>query len=257
MQPLPKKPKVVLLANDMVGLDIAHYLKSRKENIAALVLHPKEKATFAKEIRAVFPRPPLFLADSLRDPATLVKIADLGADIAISAWFGYILKGDFINIFPSGVINFHNSYLPLNRGKYPHVWAIAKGSTYGVTLHYIDDGIDTGAIVARRIVKVLPTDIAGTLYERSLDEIIKLFKKTWPKIHKNSIKPISQRGSATHHFAQAVKVLDRIELKKMYRGKEIIDQLRARSFKDHSYAYFLKDGKKIYVKISLSEKQNF
>lgn len=255
---LPQNPRIVLLANDWVGLEIVEYFQSRKEHVSALILHPADKAKLAKEIRAVFPRTSLFSADSLRDQETLAKIAGLEADLAISAWFGYILKPEFINIFPSGVINFHNSYLPVNRGKYPHVWAIAKGTKYGVTLHYIDEGIDTGAIIAQRLMKVKPTDIAGTLYDRALHELVELFQDTWPKICANKIRPIIQKGDdGTHHFAREVAELDFVDIEKTYKGEDLISQLRSRSFKDRSYAYFVKNGKKIYVKIELSEKPEF
>lgn len=257
MNPLPKKPKIILLANDRVGLAIAQYLKSRRENIVALVLHPQNKAKSAKEIRAIFHGIPVFLAESLCDPGTLSRLARLGADIAISAWFGYILKSNFVNLFSSGIVNFHNSYLPLNRGKYPHVWAIATASKYGVTLHYIDEGIDMGDIIARREIKVRPTDTAGTLYTRALDEIVELFKDTWPKLKDNKIHPIIQRGDTTHHFAREVIELDYIDLNKKYRGEDLINQIRSRSFQDRSYAYFEKNGRKIYVKITLSDEQNF
>ncbi len=249
--------KIVLLANDRVGLAVAKYLKSRKEDIVALVLHPEDKAKMSKEIRTVFPQVPVFFADKLREDDTLERIARLKADLAISAWFGYILKPEFINLFSSGVVNFHNSYLPLNRGKYPHVWALASGSKYGVTLHYIDAGIDTGPIIARREVEINPTDIAGTLYERALDVIVQLFKDTWSALRAWKIKPLVQKAKATHHFAREVAELDCIDLKKKYSGGDLINQLRSRSFKDRSYAYFLHKGKKIYVRVELSEKPEF
>lgn len=157
-----------------------------------------------------------------------------------------------IDIFPCGVISFHNSYLPYNRGKYPHVWAIYNELKYGVSLHYIDEDIDTGDIIARREMKIEPTDIASTLYERSLEEIVELFKVTWPRLNKISSIP---QGKGVHHFAKEVGELDVIDLDKTYKGRDIINQLRARSFKDRSYVYYMQDGKKIFIRVSLSTDQ--
>jgi methionyl-tRNA formyltransferase len=258
MKPLPKHPKIVLLANDRVGLEITKYLKQQKENIVALVLHPKNNAKLAEEIKKVAKVKNIFYADQLSNPFYLDKIKDLEPDLAILAWFGYILKKEFIQLFPFGCINLHNSYLPYNRGKYPHVWAIYTNSKYGVSIHYVNEKIDAGDIIARKEIKIKPTDTAGSLYERSLEEIVRLFIDTWPKIKEGKVRRIPQNDKiATYHSAKDVEKLDFIDLNKKYTGRELINQLRARSFADRTYAYFLHKGKKIYIKVILSDKPNF
>jgi len=118
--------------------------------------------------------------------------------------------------------------------------------------------IDTGGIIARKEIKIKPTDIAGTLYDRSLKEIVKLFISTWPHFKNGKIKITKQNNKvATAHFAKDVERLDYIDLNKIYLGKEFINKLRARSFADRTYAYFLCRGKKVYVKIDLSLKPKF
>jgi len=255
---LPEKPKILLLTNNEVGLEIAKYLKHRKENIVGLILHPKHKARLADKIKDVVKTRNVFYADQINSQHYLDKIKKLKPDIALSIWFGYILKKEFIRLFPFGCINLHNSYLPLNRGKYPHVWAIYESSKYGVSIHHINTKIDAGDIIARKEIKIEPIDIAGTLYNRSLKEIIKLFVSIWLRFKKGKIKTIPQNSKiATIRFAKDVKNLDFIDLNKKYSGKELINQLRARSFADRTYAYFLYKNKKIYVKIILSDTPNF
>lgn len=255
---LPEKPKILLLANNKVGLEVAKYLKRQKENIVGLVLHPKHKAKLADEIRETLRIKNVFYADQINFQTCLDKIKKLKPDLALSVWFGYILKKEFIKLFPFGCINLHNSYLPYNRGKYPHVWAIYNNSKYGVSIHYINEKTDAGDIIARKEIKIKITDIAGTLYDHSLEEIVKLFISIWPKFKKGKIKTIPQNNKiATFHFAKDIKKLDFIDLNKKYTGKELINQLRSRSFTDRTYAYFLYKGKKIYVKITLSDTPNF
>ena len=255
---LPKKPKIILLANDKVGLEIAKYLKQREENIVGLVLHPQTKAKSTYEIKKAVKTKNIFYADQINSKLYLNKIKKLNPDLALSMWFGYILKKEFIKLFPFGCINLHNSYLPLNRGKYPHVWAIYKNSKYGVSVHKVDEKIDAGNIIARKEIKIKQTDIAGTLYDRSLKEIIKLFISTWPSFKNGKIKTIKQKDKiATTYFARDVEKINFIDIDKKYLGKELINNLRARSFSNRTYAYFLYKGKKTYVKISLSEQPNF
>lgn len=255
---LPEKPRIVLLANDKVGLEITKYLKHSKENIVSLVLHPKHKAKLADKIRKIAKTKNIFYADKINTRHYLDKIKKLKPDLALSMWFGYILKREFIELFPFGCINLHNSYLPLNRGKYAQVWAIYENSQYGVSIHYIDEKIDTGDIITQKKIKIEPTDIAGILYDRSLKEIVKLFINTWPKIKSGQIKPKPQdKKAATYHVAKDVERLDCIDLNKKYKGRELINQLRARSFGDRSYVYFWEKGEKVYVKIVLSKKSKF
>jgi methionyl-tRNA formyltransferase len=255
---LSKKPKIILLANDKVGLEIAKYLKENKEDIVGLILHPNHNAKLSEEIKKVVNIKNVFYADEINSPYCLDKIKKLKPDIALSMWFGYILKPEFIRLFPSGCINLHNSYLPLNRGKYPHVWAIYENSKYGVSIHYVDENIDTGGILARKEIKIKPTDIAGTLYDRSLKKIVKLFFLFWPRFKENKIKAIKQNNKiATSHFAKNVEELNLIDLDKQYLGGQLIDRLRSRSFNNRTYAYFLRKNKKIYIKITLSDMPNY
>lgn len=253
-QPLPKHPNIVLLANNIVGLQVAKYLRQREEHIVALIVHSGKDRVLTEKIVRVTKCKYVFTERQLRDPRILQKIKSLKPDIAVCAFFSYILKKEFIQLFPCGVINCHNSYLPYNRGKYPHVWALATGSPYGVSIHFIDEGIDTGNIIARRRIKPLITDTSGTLYTKCLVSLVRLFKDTWPKMYKNTIKPIRQNNaSASHHFAREIGKLDMIEINKKYRALNLINQIRSRSFKDRTYAYFIYKKQKIYVKITLAK----
>src|SRR5258706_6564932 len=176
--------RIFLLANNFVGLEICKYLVGRKENIVAQAVHEKDKQRFTKEIIEVskINKSNIFLADSLRQQKTLSKIKQLKPDIIIAAFWGYILKPDLISIPPRGCVNFHPGYLPYNRGVNPNVWPFIENTPIGVTLHYIDEGTDTGDIIARKKMVQDPIDTAGTVYDKTLEEIIALFKKTWPLI---------------------------------------------------------------------------
>lgn len=255
---MPRKPNIVLFANDAVGLQITRYLAERGEHIVVLVLEPKETAKFAKEIKKTAKADLVVYAQMLSDHTLQERIKSFHPHVGICAWFGYILKKEIIDLFPAGCVNLHHSYLPLGRGKYPQVWALHEGSPYGVSIHYIDERIDSGPVIAQRRLEIRETDIAGTLYERALREVVRLFKDTWPKLKKGNIRVVAQNeDEGTYHRAKDVERLDVIDLEKMYKGRELIWQLRARSFGDRTYAYYLHNGKKVYIKVSLSEKQNF
>jgi methionyl-tRNA formyltransferase len=250
--------KILLLANNKVGWQVSDWLKKQGEEIVGLVLHPFKKRKYGSEIikSTDLPQSSVFDATVLKEKSVLSKLSKLNADIAISILFDYILRDDFIALFKKGVINLHPSYLPYNRGQYPNVWSIIEGTPSGVTLHYIDAGIDTGDIIAQKEVPVLDLDTGETLYKKLEKACLSLFVETWPLISHNKAPRISQlNGTGTYHQTRDVDKIDRIDLEKKYTGRELINILRARTFPPYKGAYFQKGKQKIYLRLQLSAEE--
>lgn len=245
--------KVFLLANNIVGLQICQFLREAGDEIVGLAIHPKEKQKCTDEIVKASGMPPelIFAGESLREPATLEKIRSLGAEIAIAAFWGVILKKPFLDLFPRGCINFHPAYLPYSRGMNPNVWPIVEHTPAGVSLHFVNENIDEGDIIARRKVEIEPTDTGGSLYDKTLVQIVELFKENWDAIKKGEIKPIDQtKMEHTFHYARDIEKLDVVELGRQCTAQELIDQIRSRTYGNSSYAYFI-DGKERKVEIGI------
>jgi methionyl-tRNA formyltransferase len=246
--------RIVLFANNTVGVNIARWLRDRGDEIVAVVVHPEETQKRREEIvvaTGVLPEC-AFDGATLADPAVAVALGRLSPDIGISAFFGYLLRAPILGLFPKGVINLHPSYLPYNRGHSPNVWSIIDGTPAGVTLHYIDSGVDTGDIIARRPVPVENHDTGETLYRRLERECVQLFKDEWQKICEGSSARSPQSlDDGTTHRGRDLAVVDRIDLDRHYTGREIIDILRARTFPPYDGAYFEVDGKRVYMRLQL------
>lgn len=92
-------------------------------------------------------------------------VIDLKADLVISAGFMRILSPDFVQTFPT--INSHPALLPLFPGAHAVRDALAAGvSETGTTIHWVDEGIDTGKIITQAKVSILPGDNEASLHER-------------------------------------------------------------------------------------------
>ncbi len=176
-------------------------------------------------------------------------IVEKNPDILIVAYYPRILKKEEFEDIPYGAINFHPGYLPYNRGMYPHVWPLIDGSPAGVTLHYINEKVDTGDIIAQKRIKVSPTDIASDLEEKTQHEIFELFKKMWMKIKDNRNPWRPQVGKGSYHPAKEITSIQKFD-------KKTIDRLRACTFRDRSYAYFIDHGKKVYVGVKFFKKSD-
>jgi len=76
-----------------------------------------------------------------------------------------------------GCLNLHNSYLPWNRGAHPCTWALIDQTPHGVTMHWMDEGIDTGDIFLQERLFPEKGETAHELYQRTVELEVKLFEK--------------------------------------------------------------------------------
>jgi len=96
---------------------------------------------------------------------TLLKEA--GAELVVLAGYMRMVKEPLLSAFPERIINIHPSLLPAFPGLEAWKQALAAGvAETGCTVHYVDNGMDTGRIIAQRRVPVLPGDTPETLHAR-------------------------------------------------------------------------------------------
>lgn len=246
--------RILFLGNNWVGWQIIRWLKEQGEEIVGLVMHPAGKRKYGKQIIDTAGVPPanIFDGSQLHNPETIEAVKALQPDLGISALFGYILRREFLDLMPSGCVNIHPALLPYNRGAYPDVWSIVEGTPAGVTMHYIDEGVDTGDVIAQRQVEVEPVDTGERLYRKLERCALELFRETWPLIRSGQVPRILQNKSeGTYHRVRDVEQIDEIDLDRTYTGRELINIIRARTFPPYPGAYFRHNGRKVYVRLQL------
>lgn len=116
----------------------------------------------------------------------------LDTDFIVSYGYRYIIKNDILSKFYQRAINLHISYLPWNRGADPNFWSIVEDTPKGVTIHYIDEGLDTGDIIVQKEVGLELTDTLHSSYERLCEELEQLFLSNWNGIKNQKLKAIPQ-----------------------------------------------------------------
>jgi len=111
-------------------------------------------------------------------------------DLVVLAGFMRILKGSFLRAFANRVVNIHPALLPA----FPGLEAWKQALDYGVkvtgaTVHFVDQGIDTGLIIAQQTVPVLPDDTAETLHARIQVVERKIFPAAIAALARGEIRP--------------------------------------------------------------------
>lgn len=247
--------RILFLGNNWVGWHIANWLFERGESVVGAVLHPIDRQHYGAELLGLMSTNsvPVFIGSELDQETQLQEIKKLKADIGVSVYFGYILKRPLLSMFSKGVVNLHPSYLPYNKGAHPNVWSIVEETPAGVTLHYIDEGIDTGDIIAQRRVDVEPIDTAKTLYTKLESACVELFQSAWSDLKEGRVKHFRQPDvNGTFHRSKDLKELGKIDLDRKYTARELLGILRARTFPPYPGAFFEQDGRKVHVRIELS-----
>ena len=105
--------------------------------------------------------------DNLKDEKFLDYLKSLNLDAAVVASFNYKIPKVLLDIPKIGFINIHPSLLPKYRGGNPYSTVIMNGEKEtGVTLHFMDEGFDTGDIITQKKVAISPLETMGTLFNR-------------------------------------------------------------------------------------------
>jgi methionyl-tRNA formyltransferase len=122
-------------------------------------------------------------------------------DFVISYGYRFIIKKDFIEKYDNRIINLHISYLPWNKGADPNLWSFLENTPKGVTIHLIDEGIDTGKILFQKQIEFdEEKETLKSSYDKLNTEIQDLFIKNWARIKRGDFNPQDQRGSGTIHY---------------------------------------------------------
>jgi methionyl-tRNA formyltransferase len=251
---------IALFANHLPGLEVAKFLATQEaDQVGAIYLTGENPDNDTKIIDVLRANPDrVFIgSDVIKKDSHVEWFKQQKFDAIICVYWPWLLEPQIFSSV-AVTVNFHPALLPINRGWFPHVHSLIDSSKAGVTIHRIEDGADTGAIWAQKEIQILPTETAKDIYDRLQSEIVSLFKVNWEKIKKSEIQPYSQDESkAIYHAKKEIRALDLIDPDRMYRAKDLINLLRARTFGSRGFAYLQDGDEKIFLKLSLSKSSNF
>ena len=129
------------------------------------------------------------------------KLTDFsGYELIVSFGYRHIIRGEAIRKAGAPIINLHISLLPWNRGAHPNYWAFVDGTPHGVSIHLIDEGIDTGPILFQREVSFDAAENTFALtHKRLVAEIEALFIAHLDDMLLRPLEPRAQTGQGSLH----------------------------------------------------------
>ena len=225
--------KIVFMGTPHFAVPSLEKLVGRGYDIAAVFTQPDRKSGRGHKVSA----PPVKECalrhgigvrqfERIKTPEGVAALKALKPDIIITAAFGQILSREILDITPMGCINVHASLLPKYRGAAPIQWAIINGETRtGVTIMYMDEGLDTGDIIAAEAVDIDDDMTGGMLYEKLAHVGAGLLVRTLDDIENGTALRTPQDDSLSSYFPPLSKQLGAIDWHKS--ARDICNLIRA------------------------------
>ena len=136
---------------------------------------------------------PILQPAKVNSPDFVAILRALGPDALVVTAFGAILKAPLLGLAPYGAINVHASLLPSYRGVAPVQWALIHGRrTVGVTTMLMDEGVDTGPMLAHSALDVNPIEVAGELLARLARAGGEVLLETLAGLEAGTLRPVPQ-----------------------------------------------------------------
>tara|TARA_A100001037_G_C15112905_1_gene619915 strand:+ start:1034 stop:1807 length:774 start_codon:yes stop_codon:yes gene_type:complete len=174
----------------------------------------------------------------LSDPQLIYSFNKIQPEIIFCIGGTRLIPKDILEVPKLGCINIHPALLPKYRGRYSTAHAIFNGeSRTGVTLHWLDQGIDSGPIISQKTIKIEPNDTAKTLWEKFCSEGERLFEEfleLW--LSGNKIPSKIQDESLATYYPKGLPNDGEIDWS--WSGEKIRNFIRAMTFEPFPPAQF-------------------
>lgn len=186
---------------------------------------------------------PVLFCNDVNSPESIDHFKKYDADLILCAAYPQIFRSKILSIYPKGAFNSHPSLLPRCRGAHPVFWTIASGETKsGATIHYMNEELDQGDVVAQVEIDLSLTETRLELYDKLVKVIPDLISKFVIFLSDPESHPIAQDHSKATFFRNDREIHHRIFWSEMT-ASQIYNLVRACD----GLAYFWSGSRKIFV----------
>lgn len=140
---------------------------------------------------------------NINNTDTIEKLGSLDLDYMFVCGWSQILRKDFFNLSKKGIIGYHPSHLPQNRGRAVLPWTILQDiNETASTVFWIDEGVDSGDILLQEPVNVTQEETASSLYQKHMLALASLVEKMLPLLTQDNPPRIKQNHSEATYCAK-------------------------------------------------------
>jgi methionyl-tRNA formyltransferase len=160
--------RIIIVGQGPFGEKVLQALIQKGEEVVGS-FSPPDKRGEAMKTLAEKSGIPFFCPNLMKDPQVYDAYVKLQPDLAVLAFVTDIIPEKLLTVPSLGTICYHPSILPQHRGASAINWAIIRGDTRtGLTIFWVDKGIDTGPILLQKEIEIGPDDTTGSLYFNAL-----------------------------------------------------------------------------------------
>lgn len=250
--------KIALFADQVVGEQSLRYLLTQHRSDLCFIV-VQEQNPWIKSLADQFQiaKEHIFTSKQLEDKGVQQRFRAEQISFFILAWWPTIIKQPWLSIPHSGIINFHPSLLPFNRGKHYNFWTLVEDTPFGVSLHFVDESVDGGDIIFQKQIPKTWEDTGESLYRKAQTAMFELFTESYAQIRVGKFSRTKQKAAeGSIHYAKELEVASKIELTKNYSAKELLNLIRAKTFPPHPGAWFEDDGNIYEVTVNIRKRQS-
>jgi methionyl-tRNA formyltransferase len=225
-----------------------------------LLVADQTRATRAEELRTLcgyLGQDDILEGTHFRELSGIDKLRSLNLDYILGVHFPYLVPADVLRVSRYGFLNLHPAYLPYNRGWHTPSWAILEGTPAGATLHFMDEGLDTGDIIHQKQVSIDKSDTANTLYARIKELELQVLQEAWPQLATCGFNRCVQhpRAGTFHRRADLFQLaVQRIELDEPTTARDLFDRLRGLTTNQiNEAAYFEENGIRYRIQLRVEK----
>ena len=172
----------------------------------------KEKSEFNSDFADLRPlceknKIPYKLTDNVNSKDSCDWIKSFNPDIIFCFGWSDLLKKNILTLAPMGVLGFHPSELPKNRGRHPLIWALALGLKKSAsTFFFMNEGIDSGEILSQKKFDIFQNDDAQTLYDKFVNIALLQIEEFLPLLKKKTYQTIKQNDKGSNTWRKRLKI---------------------------------------------------
>ncbi|MCR5330348.1 MAG: methionyl-tRNA formyltransferase [Lachnospiraceae bacterium] len=211
--------RVVFMGTPEIAAGILRTLIASRHEVVGVVTQPDRPNARGNEIIfsdvkkvALEYSIPVFQPEKASEETFVEKIRELAPDIIVVAAYGQILRENILNLPRYRCINVHASILPKYRGASPIQWAVINGEKEtGVTIMYMEKGLDTGDMILTRKIELAPDETAGSLHDRLMELGGPTLLEAMDMIENGTAHPVPQNNDEATYVGMLKKSMGELD----------------------------------------------